>query len=90
MSNSTIYGRNPVTEALVNDLNIEKIFLQSNLTGEFEVQIRNACKSKDIPLTKVPFRKLNDMSKGRNHQGVLAYISPVEYTKVEDLITPFI
>lgn len=85
-SSSTIYGRNPVVEALENNLQIEKVFLQSNLHGEFEVLIRNRCKEKDIPLTKVPSRKLNDMSKGRNHQGILAYISPVAYTKVEHLV----
>ena len=86
MSTSTIYGRNPVVEALDNDMQIEKVFLQSNLHGEFEVLIRNKCKKKDIPLTKVPSRKLNDLSKSNNHQGVLAFISPVAYTKVSDLI----
>jgi 23S rRNA (guanosine2251-2'-O)-methyltransferase len=86
MSSSTIYGRNPVVEALDNNMQIEKVFLQNNLHGEFEVLIRNKCKEKDIPLTKVPSRKLNDLSKSNNHQGILAYISPVAYTKVEDLI----
>lgn len=86
MSSSTIYGRNPVVEALDNNLQIEKVFLQSNLHGEFEVLIRNKCKKSNIPLTKVPVRKLNDLSKGRNHQGVLAYISPVAYTTVEELV----
>jgi len=85
-SSSTIYGRNPVVEALDNNLQIEKVFLQNNLHGEFEVLIRNKCKERDIPLTKVPSRKLNDLSKSNNHQGVLAYISPVAYTKVDQLI----
>ena len=60
--------------------------MQNNLHGEFEVLIRNKCKEKDIPLTKVPSRKLNDLSKSHNHQGILAYISPVTYTKVDQLI----
>jgi len=86
MSNSTIYGRNPVSEALKSDQKIEKVFLQSNLTGDFEVEIRKACLDRNIPLTKVPMRKLQDLSRGRNHQGIVAYISPVAYTTVEDLI----
>jgi 23S rRNA (guanosine2251-2'-O)-methyltransferase len=86
MSSSTIYGRNPVVEALDNNMQIEKVFLQNNLHGEFEVLIRNKCNERDIPLTKVPSRKLNDLSKSNNHQGVLAYISPVAYTKVDVLI----
>ncbi len=85
-SSSTIYGRNPVVEALDNNLQIEKVFLQSNLHGEFEVLIRNKCKKKNIPLTKVPSRKLNDLSKSHNHQGVLAFISPVAYTNVDQLV----
>ena len=85
-SSSTIYGRNPVVEALDNNLQIEKVFLQNNMHGEFEVMIRNKCRDRDIPLTKVPSRKLNDLSRSRNHQGVVAYISPVEYTKVDQLI----
>ncbi len=89
-SSSTIYGRNPVVEALDNNLQIEKVFLQSNLHGEFEVLIRNKCKKRDIPLTKVPSRKLNDLSKSNNHQGVLAFISPVEYTKVDKLVPQLI
>lgn len=89
-SSSTIYGRNPVVEALDNDLQIEKVFLQNNLHGEFEVLIRNKCKEKDIPLTKVPSRKLNDLSKSNNHQGVLAFISPVAYTNVNELIPTLI
>jgi len=87
MSNtSTIYGRNPVIEAIENDQKIEKVFLQSTMHGDFEVQVRNACKDRDIPLTKVPFRKLNDLSRGKNHQGIVAFISPVDYTNVSDLI----
>jgi len=85
-SSSTIYGRNPVVEALDNDLQIEKVFLQNNLHGEFEVLIRNKCKKKNIPLTKVPSRKLNDLSKSHNHQGIVAFISPVGYTTVDQLI----
>lgn len=86
MSSSTIYGRNPVVEALDNNMQIEKVFLQNNLHGEFEVLIRNKCKKQNIPLTKVPSRKLNDLSKSNNHQGVLAFISPVAYTNVEKLV----
>ncbi len=86
MDSTTIYGRNPVTEALEKGKKIEKVFLQNNLTGEFEVQVRNACEARNIPLTKVPPRKLNDLSRSHNHQGIVAYISPVAYTTVADLI----
>ena len=86
MDSTTIYGRNPVTEALEKGKKIEKVFLQNNLTGDFEVQVRKACEEKNIPLTKVPPRKLNDLSRSHNHQGIVAYISPVTYTTVDKLV----
>jgi len=86
MESTTIYGRNPVTEALEKGKKIEKVFLQHNLTGDFEVQVRKACDARNIPLTKVPPRKLNDLSRSHNHQGIVAYISPVAYTTVEKLV----
>ncbi len=86
MDSTTIYGRNPVIEALEKGKKIEKVFLQNNLTGDFEVQVRNACEEKNIPLTKVPPRKLNDLSRSHNHQGIVAYISPVVYTTVDKLV----
>ena len=86
MDSTTIYGRNPVTEALEKGKKIEKVFLQNNLTGDFEVQVRNACEERNIPLTKVPPRKLNDLSRSHNHQGIVAYISPVTYTTVDKLV----
>ena len=86
MDSTTIYGRNPVIEALEKGKKIEKVFLQNNLTGDFEVQVRNACEERNIPLTKVPPRKLNDLSRSHNHQGIVAYISPVAYTTVDKLV----
>lgn len=85
-STSTIYGRNPVIEAIKSEKKIEKVFLQNNLHGEVEVLVRNECKKHNIPLTKVPIRKLNDLARSQNHQGIVAFISPVEYTTVEDLV----
>lgn len=86
MSDTIIYGKNPVIEAIKTGQKIEKVFLLASLRGEVEVQVRNECKDHNIPLTKVPQRRLNEMAKGNNHQGVLAYISPVEYTTVAELV----
>lgn len=86
MADTIIYGKNPILEAINTGQKLEKVFLLANLRGEVEVQIRNICKDNNIPLTKVPQRRLNEMAKGKTHQGVLAYISPVEYTTVDNLI----
>ncbi len=90
MASTTIYGRKPVMEALEGNHPVEKIFLQSNMQGEYEIAIRNICRDRNIPLTKIPFRKLNHLARKNNHQGVLAYISPVVYTSVDQLIPTLI
>lgn len=86
MSDTIIYGHHPVVEAIKAGQQVEKVFLLVSIRGEVEIEVRNICKDNNIPLSKVPQKKLNDLSKGNNHQGILAYISPVAYTNVDTLI----
>lgn len=81
-----IYGRNAVIEAFDSEVDLEKVFVLSSLRGEFEMEIRNKCKEKSIPLAKVPEIKLNELCKFKVHQGVVALISPVKYVDLNDLI----
>ena len=82
----TIYGRNAVTEAFDAGLDIEKVFVLSSIHGDFEIQIRNLCKEANVPLAKVPEVKLNELSKFKVHQGVVALISPIKYHNFKDVI----
>ena len=82
-----IIGRNAVIEAFGAEMDIEKVFLLSNLRGEYEVQLRNLCKDSNIPLAKVPEQKLNELSRNKVHQGVVALISPIKYQEYGDVIS---
>lgn len=82
-----IFGKNAVIEAFDANLDIEKVFVLNSIRGEFEVQIRNLCKDANIPLAKVPEIKLNELSKFKAHQGVVALISPIKYYDHKDIIT---
>lgn len=81
-----IFGKNAVLEAFDAGLDIEKVFVLNNIRGEFEVQIRNLCKDANVPLAKVPEIKLNELSKFKAHQGVVALISPIKYYDHKDVI----
>jgi 23S rRNA (guanosine2251-2'-O)-methyltransferase len=83
---SAIVGRNPVYEAIVNGKEIEKVYILSDLRGEYEKKIRQITKDKLIPLVKVPAEKLNKLCNHPNHQGIVAMISPVQYQKIEEVI----
>lgn len=81
-----VFGRLPVLEAIQARKSIERVFAKDNLHGEFEIELRTHCKSMDIPLKKVPLVKLDKISRNKNHQGVVALLSPIDYQSVEDLI----
>jgi len=87
-NNNLIYGRHPIMDTINAGGSIDKIFLQKNISKDFDSEIRRACRLFDIPMQYVPKEKLNRLC-GQNHQGVVAYVSLVEYKNLDDLI-PFI
>lgn len=84
-----IYGIRPLIEALREDKQIDKILLQSNLRSDniriLKEEMRNC--SKHIPIQYVPSEKLNAISKGANHQGVIAYCSLITYSDLEQTVS---
>lgn len=80
-----VYGRHPVLEALNSGQPVDKVFLQQGTRGEFEKELRNLCKTLDVPFTIIPGAKLGRMTRG-NHQGVVAQMAAAAYQKTEDLI----
>ncbi len=80
-----IYGRNPVIEAILANKEIDKILLLSSIRGPFEKEIRMHCKERDIPLQYVPSHKLDKLTK-KNHQGIIAFSSIVEYHSIENIV----
>ncbi|MBL0099160.1 MAG: 23S rRNA (guanosine(2251)-2'-O)-methyltransferase RlmB [Saprospiraceae bacterium] len=82
-----IFGKNAVIEAFDAGLDIEKVFVLANIRGEFEIQIRNLCKDNNVPLAKVPEIKLNELSRFKAHQGIVALISPIKYFDYKEVLT---
>ena len=82
-----IYGVHPVREALDQHRNIDSIFINKNLVKKenFEGIIIEARK-RMIAIKAVPDEKLRRMVQGANHQGIVAFISPVPYYRMEDVI----
>jgi 23S rRNA (guanosine2251-2'-O)-methyltransferase len=83
-----IYGIRPVMEALKAGKEIDRILIQAGLKGEGIRQLMALIKELQIVFQFVPIDKLNRLSR-QNHQGVVAYISEITYTKIESII-PFI
>ena len=85
ISNELIIGRNPVIEALKADKLIDLIFVNSEAGGSISL-ICKLAKDRNIPIKQVNEQKLNNMSNGASHQGVIAMGACAEYVTVEDIL----
>lgn len=83
-----IFGRHPVLEALQAGQPVEKVWLQQGTRGEFEKELRQLCRTHQVPMTIIPKERLNRMVKG-NHQGVVALQAVAPYQQLDDIL-PFI
>lgn len=84
-SNQMIFGIRAVIEAIKAGKDIESLFIQKGLTGGLYTELKTLLREFDIPSQQVPIEKLNRIT-AKNHQGVIAFISPITYQKIEDII----
>lgn len=82
---SGIFGLRPVIEAIEAGKTIDKLFIQKGLQGEIFSELRKLIKDYDISVQYVPVEKLNRLTR-KNHQGVFAFLSPVEFHKLDHLL----
>ena len=82
------FGIRSVIEAIKQGKTINKILLQKGLTGELIKELLVLVHKENIVVQKVPVQKLNHMVK-KNHQGVIAMISPVAYHQIDWLVQQF-
>ncbi len=82
---SLIIGRQPVIEALESGRAIDKILLQSNVSGDIIGKIRQLSKKNNVPIQVVPIEKLNSYTRS-NHQGCIALAALVQYMDLQQVI----
>jgi len=91
------YGIHPVMEAISAGKEIEKVFIQRGLQSTAFRDLMALIKEHNIVYQLVPVEKMNRISR-KNHQGIIAIISPVVFYQIENLLpgvyeegrTPFI
>ena len=87
-----IFGRIPVLEAFKAGKRFDKILLQKNLFGEEIREIQNFAKKSETPTQNVPKEKLEAVAKKyskfkeANHQGVIGFLSLIEYYTLDDVL----
>ena len=81
-----IVGRNPVTEAIRSSRPIDKILVARGERGGAIVGILAKAKKQGITIKEVDERKLEYLTGGANHQGIVAFAAVKEYASVEDIL----
>lgn len=85
-ANDVLVGRNAIIEALKSERSINKLLVAK---GERQGSIKEVlalAKENKIVVQEVEYKKLDEITGGLRHQGVLAYVSPVEYVELEDIL----
>ena len=77
-----IFGKRIVFEALENDVQIDKVYIDRD--NQFMENIKRKVHEKSIQISFVPIEKLNRLTKG-NHQGIVATISPIKTLDLNSL-----
>ncbi len=85
-ANKLIFGIRPVIEAIRSGKEVEKIFFQQGSGSSLMAELTEEIKKYKIPFQFVPAEKLNHLMKSKNHQGVIAQLSPVTYRDIEDIL----
>ncbi len=86
VSEGLVVGRNAVRELLRSGRSVDKIFVQKGeREGSIVVLVAEAVE-RHIPLVEVEKAKLDKMTAGSNHQGIVAMAAEKEYCSVEDIL----
>ena len=86
--NEMIFGVRAVIEAVQAGKEIDKVLIKKDIQSELSKELFAALKDRFIPVQRVPVERINRITR-KNHQGVVAFISPITYQRTEDLV-PFL
>ncbi len=81
-----VYGRNPVFELLESGRNIDKLYIQSGERFGSIVKLVAMARAKSVITVESDKRKLDELSGGGLHQGVVAVVAMKEYSEIEDIL----
>lgn len=82
---SYVIGWHPIMEALDAGKEFQKVLIQRDEKGERTTALVAQLRELNIPVQRVPKEKLNRITV-KNHQGILAFLSPITYQPLEELI----
>lgn len=86
LPDDVLVGRNAVTEALKSGRGINKLWIASGDREGSVAEIAALAKEHGIVVQYVERAKIESLAGGHRHQGVLAYVAPVPYAELDDIL----
>lgn len=80
-----IFGTRAIIEAIKNNRPIDRILIKKDLNNELFTELFALVREYRIAYQYVPLEKINRVTR-KNHQGVLAMLSPIEFQDIEDIL----
>ncbi|UXX80577.1 23S rRNA (guanosine(2251)-2'-O)-methyltransferase RlmB [Reichenbachiella carrageenanivorans] len=80
-----IFGTRAVIETIKSGKTIERIFLQKDLKNDLTKELTDMLRGSMVTVSKVPVEKLNRLTR-KNHQGVVAFASPIDFVTLHNIV----
>lgn len=81
-----VFGKNNVTELLLSDATVERVYLAGDPKSNNFKKVIALCKTKGVPIVHTDTNAINRKAPNVNHQGIIAYCAEKEYASVEDIL----
>lgn len=83
-----VFGKNSVIEAVKAKKSISKVFINSGINKKSLVELLKTLDDNRTPYSYVPVQKLNKLTP-HNHQGIVAKLSEITFSSLEELVETY-
>ncbi|HYW97332.1 MAG TPA: TrmH family RNA methyltransferase, partial [Bacteroidales bacterium] len=80
-----IFGIRAVIEAIKSGREVDRVLLANKPESQVIQELFPLVRLHEIPFQYVPYERLNKITR-KNHQGVVAFISSISYSPLEELV----
>jgi 23S rRNA (guanosine2251-2'-O)-methyltransferase len=86
LSNHYLFGIHAVTEALRSDRAVDFVMTLKGAAGNRLQEIFELCRERKVPVRQEPRERLDRITNGAVHQGVVAAVAPKAYATLEAVL----
>lgn len=84
-STDFIFGIRAIIEAIEANRTINKILIQTGVKSDLMSELKEILRGEKIIVQQVPAQKMDRLTR-KNHQGAIAFISPIEYQPLDQIL----